>query len=236
MNKKIQSGVPLQIDGADDLQRVGSVLRFAAKDKIRIFNAEGKEFESEISSISKSSASILPLAEINAGNEYQFKLDLYPAMFKKSRFEWMLEKCTEAGVSGFYPVQSQHTPIKENYGRATEDRFKKIIISAAEQCERISIPELHGLQTLSSALSQARGQIIVAAERIDAATAKPPPFKFAGDQTSLFVGPEGGWSPEEIQLLKEHQAVFISLGRNILRAETACLAGSIIILLDNNRG
>src|SRR6202012_5719179 len=103
--------------------------------------------------------------KITRTTEPAHKLHLYPALFKKQRFEWMIEKCTELGVAGFYPVAAEHSVVQEREDSSAPERWKRIVISAAEQSERIIIPIIYLVQSLKAALASAQGKIFVAAER-----------------------------------------------------------------------
>lgn len=209
-------------------RRLHSVLRMKRGDRFQLFDSGGAEYLAEITAIDAAKVSVGFVENIVRDTESKTILHLYPALFKRQRFEWMLEKCVELGVRDFFPVESVHAVVKE-HGDAPKDRWKKIAISAAEQSEQVRVPGIAAAQTLAEALKSAAGQIVVAAERM-ADTASLDDLR-SNSEISLFIGPEGGWSPEEITLFKEHGAKFIGFGSNILRAETACIAGCALLLI-----
>lgn len=209
--------------------RLHSVLRMKAGQQFYLFDSSGMEVLAEITSIDSKHVSIGFVNNISRDTKPKRTLNLYCSLFKKQRFEWMLEKCTEVGVFEFHPVISEHSVIKEFSGKSAGEnlRWQKILISAAEQSEHTFVPKLYPAKSLSEILDEVKENIFVAAERISAADANV----FSGELVNLFIGPEGGWSAGEMELFKKHGAKFVSFGNNILRAETACIVGSAIALL-----
>jgi 16S rRNA (uracil1498-N3)-methyltransferase len=137
-------------------------------------------------------------------------------------------------VRSFNPVVSEYSVIKEFAVKSAAEnkRWQKIMISASEQSEQVFVPKINPIQDLADALTLSEKNIFVAAERLaenesDLAGQKT----FVAETVNLFIGPEGGWSAGELELFKKHGAKFISFGKNILRSETACIAGATIALL-----
>lgn len=209
--------------------RLHSVLRMKTGDRFYLFDSSGLEVLAEITSIDGKHVSVGFVNNISRNTKPKRTLNLYCSLFKKQRFEWMLEKCTEVGVFEFHPVISEHALIKEFAGKSTTEklRWQKILVSAAEQSEHNFVPKLYPAISLDQALEEVEENIFVAAERIEASGAKV----FEGSEINLFIGPEGGWSQTELDLFKKHNAKFVSFGNNILRAETACIVGSAIALI-----
>jgi 16S rRNA (uracil1498-N3)-methyltransferase len=135
----------------------------------------------------------------------------------------VVEKATELGASRLLPVFTERT----NAARVNSDRLAAIATEAAEQCERLTIPEIappQPLATLLSAWPPGR-RLVVAAERADA-----PPIRAQDGPTALLIGPEGGFTPLELDLLSRHPFVDqASLGPRILRAETAAIVGLALL-------
>jgi 16S rRNA (uracil1498-N3)-methyltransferase len=209
--------------------RLHSVLRMKAGQRFYLFDPSGIEVLAEITSIDGKHVSVGFVNNISRNTKPKRTLNLYCSLFKKQRFEWMLEKCTEVGVFEFHPVISEHALIKEFVGKSAAEnlRWQKILISAAEQSEHTFVPKLYTAISLSQALDEAKENIFVAAERMGNGDRNI----FSGDKVNLFIGPEGGWSTEELEMFKKRRAKFVGFGSNILRAETACIVGSAIALL-----
>lgn len=143
------------------------------------------------------------------------------ALLKRDQNDLVVQKATELGVSALLPLLTERT----NTARLNEDRLRAIAIEAAEQCERLTIPVLHPPCPLPELLAAwPPGRTLAAAlERV-------PGLKPAGER-ALLTGPEGGFTPRELDLL--HATPFIhavSLGPRILRAETAAIAGLALLM------
>jgi 16S rRNA (uracil1498-N3)-methyltransferase len=159
-------------------------------------------------------------------------LTLLLAVFKFDRMEWAIEKCTELGVSRIVPVIARRTDAHlaaASLKRA--ERWRRIALQAAEQSRRAVPPEIADPVKLRDAVSQSDGLRIVLAEseqdtQLRAALDSHAP---QGDLI-LAIGPEGGWTEDELQLFHRSGWIFASLGPTILRAETAAIAAAAVAL------
>ena len=156
---------------------------------------------------------------------------------RREKVEMILQKCTEIGVSEFIPFVSSRTlmkGLKENSAR--QDRLTAIIREASEQCRRSRLPELHPAVSFEDLLKQTADREI----RLIAWEGTPlvrqicpqmlsPLSEMADKSVALLIGPEGGFSAEEVSLAEEFGYQQVSLGVNILRMETACIAGSALL-------
>jgi 16S rRNA (uracil1498-N3)-methyltransferase len=176
-----------------------------------LFNGSGFEYECVISFISNREAK-LEVVSKKPSIIPNTNITLYQSLIKKDNFEWIAEKATELGVAKIVPVVSERSEKKN----INEERLKKILIEASEQCGRGDVPELGEIVDLEDAIQSAENIII---------------FDKGGDPVentfevaaSIFIGPEGGWSEKEINMFKERGAHICSLGPLTLRAETAAI-------------
>jgi len=141
------------------------------------------------------------------------------APLKKNRMDFLIEKATELGITDFYPVLTQNTETR----KINEDRVHAQITEAAEQCERLTIPNFHPLQPLGDLLSDwpAVMPLYACLERI-----REPCLAITEKTEGLvfLIGPEGGFTIEETEMIMDCSFTQpVSLGANILRAETAAL-------------
>jgi 16S rRNA (uracil1498-N3)-methyltransferase len=157
---------------------------------------------------------------------------LLASLVRFERFEWIIEKATELGVERIVPVEAQRT--EKGLRTAAEKRsvrWNRIAREASEQSRRARLPEIHEAIALSGALV-VEGDYRYLLE--EAADARPmlsvlPSTREAGERVALLLGPEGGWTDRERKLITSEGWSPVSLGREILRAETAAIAGLAII-------
>jgi 16S rRNA (uracil1498-N3)-methyltransferase len=188
--------------------------RLKTKDKVSLFNGKGIVAIAELAGEGK--AGILETHEIPKS---EFSLTIAVAVPKGDRADWMLQKLTELGVSTIIPIKTEHSVVLPR--EAKQERWQRILIEACKQSKQAWIPELKPLSTIEEALKeQAKLKILLDQEGkpiLQVIQEKP--------KTLLaFVGPEGGFSDDEKAKLQKAGCITASLGKNILRIETAAMA------------
>ena len=166
------------------------------------------------------------LAEELASGEPLFQTELLLSIVKFDAFEFALEKATELGVSRIVPLvaaRSEKSLLAAAPKRA--ERWKKILLEASQQSRRLGIPELAPLTKLEAALSSHSGRLkILLSERPEAPSLRGILEGQNAAAAVLAIGPEGGWADAELQRAETHGFREASLGRLILRTETAVIA------------
>jgi 16S rRNA (uracil1498-N3)-methyltransferase len=189
-----------------------------------VFNAEDGEWLCRIAGIGKNGARLTAerqLCSPEPGGEPDLWLLFAP--IKRARLDWLVEKATELGVAALLPVWMAHTQVE----RVNLDRLRAHAVEAAEQSERLSVPELRAPERLGRLLATWPGarRLVVcdesgAGEPISDAAARLPPGPVA-----LLVGPEGGFDETELDAIGKLSFVTrVGLGPRVLRGETAALA------------
>lgn len=147
---------------------------------------------------------------------------LFFSLLKKDKNDWVLQKCTELGVRTFVPILAERS---EKTG-FNEDRAKKIVIEAAEQCGRSDIPLVHEPVSLQEAIGTYKDdvQLLVCEETLAGSE------QISDKPAGIFIGPEGGWTEQELEMFAEAGAGSLHLGSLTLRAETAAVAASTKLL------
>jgi 16S rRNA (uracil1498-N3)-methyltransferase len=163
--------------------------------------------------------------------EPQVRTTLLASLVRFERFEWIIEKATELGVEQIIPLETERT--EKGLRMASEKRtvrWNRIAREASEQSRRARLPEIHAAVGVADALK------IEADYRylLEEATAPPilsaiPASRRAGDRVALLLGPEGGWTDRERALIPTAGWCAVSLGSQILRAETAAIAALAIV-------
>ncbi len=212
------------IPSAELSHQMNKVLRLRTGETVILFNGNGNEYVSTIVSYEGKEGVTVHVNEVrNNTATFNKQVSLFFSLIKKDNVEWIIQKGTELGVSHFIPVISARSEKKDiNIERAT-----KILIEAAEQCGRGDIPTLHPVMKLED-IFDAFDMPLIAFEKGNKAFTRE---EYA-DETSIgfLIGPEGGWTDEELKLFANKKAAFRSLGNTILRAETAAIAASALLL------
>lgn len=214
--EKIGNKNTIAVPRADMINQWKNVFRFTLGDKVILFDNSGYDFVARIDEYGQGTA-ILSILEIHENTVLPIRETyLFASLVKKDNFEWIAEKATELGVSHIIPISSDRSE-KKNLNR---DRIEKIIIEAAEQSGRGTLPILYEITDLASALENYAHVKSIAWD--------PVATKFVSrdvvDVIGAYIGPEGGWSPQEIELFKQHGVHIRSLGPQVLKAETAVVA------------
>ncbi len=212
--------------GAGPAHHLRNVLRLQPGDAIGVFNARDGEFEASIAGFAKGAAS----APIGAPRRVPLPepdLWLCFAPIKRARLDAMVEKATELGVSRLVPVFTRHTAME----RVNRERLAAIAVEAAEQCERLSVPDVDAPVDLAELLGRwpADRQLIVADESGVGAPIATVLAGLAGP-FGVLTGPEGGFASGELDALGRAVVVRrVGLGPRILRADTASIAALAIL-------
>ncbi len=201
------------------------VLRCKAGEVVELINGAGQLYNALISYISKDyiQLSEIELIKEQAENPNRLSVAICPTK-NPARFEWFLEKATEIGVNQIFPIitdRTEKTSIKL-------ERLSTIILSAVKQSKQLFLPRLHPVQTFSNfQINSFSNPFIAHCEN------KNEPFlgKAYTKNTDaiIFIGPEGDFTPEEIQASLNNNYQPVSLGNSILRVETAGVAACTIV-------
>jgi 16S rRNA (uracil1498-N3)-methyltransferase len=205
---------------------LGTVMRRGSGDPVRLFNGSDGEFAARIETVRRDRAT-LTVGELLRPQREEPDLWLAFALLKRDATDLVVQKATELGAAALVPVVTART----NAHRVNETRLAAIAIEAAEQSERLTVPALHPPRPLAAVLDgwPPDRRLCVAAERA-AAPAISPGIAAAQGPVALLVGPEGGFTPAELDAMRGRPFVnLVSLGPRILRSETACIVGLALL-------
>ena len=200
---------------------VSKVMRLKEKEVFSLFNSSG-EWEAKILNITKS------IVEFNVTKQLRQKentKDLWLAFspIKSNYFNFMIQKATELGVTKFLPVIFERTIVR----KINKDRLEKVIIEAAEQSNRITVPSIEDPQKLKSFLNNDMDLIFT---DLNTANTKIDLTKLTNNPTCVIIGPEGDFSEQEREeILKFNGVQSVKINENILRSETAVISALSII-------
>lgn len=215
------------------------VLRYRAGDEVVLFDGVSTERLYKIAQLEPNAV------KLELVTEFERKLParhiyLFFSLLKKDKNEWVLQKCTELGVSNFVPIiatRCERSDLSQNQ----MERWQKIIMEAAEQCGRSDIPQVREPLSLETALAEYKGkvQLLVADEKYEVGNnlLRRSNYGYEGRMKygeekpiGVFIGPEGGWTEAELKLFEEAGAEHLHLGNLTLRAETAAVAAAAKLL------
>ncbi len=213
------------------------VLRLGVGDHIIVLDNEGWEYEVVLVAINKGQLTFEIIDKRQAHGEPQTRITLYQSMLARDKFEWLLQKCTEVGVWRFIPVITRRSLVRKSdtVGPAKLERWQRIITEAAEQSHRGLIPEIDrpiGFTECLSQLSEFDLALIASLDEDSKPLGKLMPDQVKPKNIALLIGPEGGFTDDEIKLACENGAAAFSLGPRVLRTETAAMVASALVLYE----
>ena len=200
---------------------VSKVMRLKEKEVFSLFNRSG-EWEVKISNITKSIVEFIVTKQLRHKENTK---DLWLAFspIKSNYFNFMIQKATELGVTKFLPIIFERTIVR----KINKERLEKVIIEAAEQSNRITVPSIEDPQKLKSFLNNDMDLIFT---DLNTANTKIDPTKLTTKPTSVIIGPEGDFSEQEREeILKFNGVQSVKINENILRSETAVISALSII-------
>lgn len=220
----------------EDVKHISNVLRLHTSDKIIICNKDtGKSYISEIKYISKEYINCIILSENTESTECNVNIDLYQGLPKADKMELIIQKAIEIGVRNIFPVSMERCIVK--FDAKTEDkkieRWQKIAEAAAKQSKRDIVPKVEKVINLENICKNMEkyDMILLAYENEKNNSLKKELQKLDKNKKlniGVVIGPEGGFSENETKKLVNAGAKCITLGKRILRTETA----SLVILSD----
>lgn len=234
----------------DDVNHIINVLRMKKTDKVQICNQDtGDNYNAEIVNYSKNEVECKIISKINETTESNVHITLFQGIPKFEKMELIIQKNTEVGIKSIVPVIMERTVVKldEKIASKKLERWQKIAEIAAKQSMRDIIPQIGNITKLKDIDTTEFDAVLVAYENEEHNMLKTELQKLerkiksnnSSEQQyniAIVIGPEGGISEKELVILAEKNAKFVSLGKRILRTETAgvVMAGNIIYELEYN--
>lgn len=218
----------------EEAQHALKVLRLGEGDEIDALDGAGGRFRAVVIS-AHGGECVVRLTEALPANEPPIRLTLYQGLPKADKLEFIVQKLTELGASAVVPVKMERSVVRSDAkdGEKRRERLDKIAREAAKQCRRALAPEISAPLTWKQTLARMAGHELILVPWEDArentlheARVRAPEAK----DIALVIGPEGGMTPDEIAALKAVGAQPITLGRRILRAETAAVAAAAVTM------
>ncbi len=204
------------------IHQIKDVLKINIGEEVVLCDGMGKAMVATLKQINKKNIEFSIVNLLPSKKEGK-QIILCAAILKRDNFEWLLQKAVEVGINEIVPIISERT-VKMG---SNEKRWQKIIKEAAEQSERQVLPKLFSPQSFKDALKIKNGQILF----FDPSGNDVDQLKNKDNNLTVFIGPEGGWSKNEIIQAQTAGAKIVNLGETILRGETA---GVVAVYLAKN--
>lgn len=224
---------------AELARHMGKVLRLSAGEQVTVCTGDGTAYLVELTAFSKDAVTGRILEQLQDLRETDIELVLYQGMPKGDKLELIIQKCTELGVSSVIPVETGRSVVHLDSSKAGKklERWQKIAQEASQQSKRVQVPTVgpyYSWKQFLQHLSEQNGLTIVfwEDEQTQSLKALLRSQETKPKRVNLVVGPEGGLSEEEVEQLRALGAVSASLGKRILRTETAGMAGISMIMYE----
>jgi 16S rRNA (uracil1498-N3)-methyltransferase len=216
--------------GAGAAAHVTRVLRLRAGDAITLFDGTGMDYPATLLAVGRQGARVSVAAGVAVERESPLRIELLQGVSRGAHMDTVIQKATELGVSSIRPVLAERSVVRLDEERSDSRlrHWQRVAISACEQCGRSRVPRVHEAATLAAALAAippaAVKLVLDPAGRADLAGLLQP-----GVPVALAIGPEGGYTPGEYEVLRAAGWHALSLGPRILRTETAPLAALSVL-------
>ena len=219
-----------------DAKHIGKVLRMQPGDKLQIVSDDGVSALAEVTAISETTVTVRCLEVLAESHEPAVKITLAQGLAKGEKMDFIIQKAVELGAYSIVPVAMEHSVVRLNCAKADKkvERWQKIAEAAAKQSKRDIIPQVQAVQSVSQMLANNNCKTKIIAYECEDRMSLKTALREAGqlDDLLLIIGPEGGISEGELSKAREAGAVPVSLGRRILRAETAGLVAMSAIFYE----
>lgn len=230
---KIEENTDFALD-KEDSRYISSVLRMREGEELTVVDGEGMEVLCKVETAAKDEVILRAVTRHVNESESSCKITLYQSVSKGERMDLTIQKSVELGVYKIVPVFSSRCVVKP--GKDSKiDRWQKIALEAARQCGRGIIPEVASPLSFKEALDAAKvsSLMLLPWEEEKGQTLKQVIDGTSPESIAVFIGPEGGFSEEEAALAKEAGCKLVTLGKRILRTETAGPAVLAMLLYHN---
>ena len=219
----------------DETRHLRDVLRMRGGESVHVFDGAGREYLCEVAQVGRRESIARLINEVSpAAPESPLELTLAAAVLKGDKFDWVVQKSVELGVSRRIPTITARCDVKLKDSSRRVERWRKIALEASKQCGRarlMLVDELLGFQEILDFNKSGDASVsLLFSERDGAPLSRISPSR----DVTAFTGPEGGWEDSELATATERDIRIVTFGGRILRAETAAI--TVSALLQNKFG
>lgn len=229
----------IEISDKENYQHIARALRARAGEKLLLIDENQIQYETVISEITNSKICTIIENSYKSKRFLDFELYLAQSPLRSDAQSLLIEKATELGVTGVYPVMTDNCALNKSVVEKKIPKWQKVMYEASKQCERAVVPTCYDVSAIETLLEQNKfDKVIAFCERIadktirDSFVSKPIN---KGDKVLVIIGPEGGFSQSEFEFFKDKNLEMLTLGDLILKAETATVValGNLIYEYSN---
>ena len=220
--------------GKEESRHIASVMRLKEGDGVTVFDGSGKEYIGRIESIKNKNVIIGIEKSFTAAEKPSAEISLAQVLIKKDKMDYIVEKATELGAAAIIPLETERSVIHADKTREVHkfERWQKIAIAAAKQCGRNDLPEIKSITPFKEMLrSFADYDIVIMPCLFEGTIPLKDALKKIKDPKKmlLLIGPEGDFTPDEIARAEREGALLVSLGKLVLKSDTAAVAALAIL-------
>lgn len=205
----------------DEFHHSVRVVRVRQGEEVELFDRAGKLARGVVESLGKNEATIRVESEI-ASRESTVGIHLAMAIIQLEKFELVLQKATELGVKSIIPLVTDRIELRRERYAGKLERWNRIVFEAVKQSGRSVFPAVEEPQPFAGVIAREGTKILFDAD------AEESEWPASPSAMTVLIGPEGGWSDEELRTARNHGCIFARLGPRRLRAETAAIAACAV--------
>jgi 16S rRNA (uracil1498-N3)-methyltransferase len=217
----VESIEPETIVTGDEFHHSVRVVRVRAGEEVELFDRSGKAARGVVRSLERDRA-VITAGEQLPSRESSLAMHLAMAVIQLEKFELVLQKATELGVRSIVPLVTDRVELRPERYANKRERWEKIIFEAVKQSGRAFVPRLDEAQDFADVLARDGAKVLFDAD------AEASPVERV-DELTVLIGPEGGWTDDELRSARDAGCLFQRLGPRRLRAETAAIAGVAVL-------
>ncbi len=207
------------------------VMRTKVGECLTLFDGKGREYRGMIRDILKNEVVLSLLGEYRTKSQAALSVTVACALPKRMKMESVIEKLTELGAASIVPLSTERSVPKVEKGEESKKilRFKRIAAEAAKQCGALSLPEIPGIFSFSELLRTAEAYDLALFLDPEGTPIRTVLKEKVAKKVIVAVGPEGGWSEAELKSAREGGWTVVSLGRTVLKVDTACISAVSVL-------
>jgi len=221
------------INDLHEIHHIKDVLQLKKGSLIQIFNAQSLQADARIEQMGEASIGVR-VEKVRQGEVGGAKIILACAPPKKGKFEFIIEKCTELGVDDIIPLKTKRTEVifKEDKMASKLSRFEAVAVNASKQSKRTKVPHIYPMTPLLQVLQSLDPNGVHLFPSLHQHSKHITDVLLKADREkpiTIFIGPEGDFTPDELDLAIKHGCVPVSLGDTVLKVETAAIAAVALV-------